>query len=96
MADDIDYHSEGSISQADLEIPDELDFTLLSNGSGMGTFTVDGMSMSGIGNTTALGFVNGIHESVIAGGMFDLGGEVHWSSFRETFDGAAIDIQGEP
>ena len=30
MAEALDYHSEGDISQADLEIPDSLDFTLLS------------------------------------------------------------------
>ena len=74
MADALDYRSEGGISQADLEIPDSLDFTRLSKGSGIGTFTVDGMSMSGIGNTTDLGYVNAVHESIMAGGEFDLDG----------------------
>ena len=85
MADALDYRSEGSISQADLEIPDSLDFAVLSKGSGMGTFAVDGMSLSGIGNTTELGYVNAVHESITVGGAFELGGEIHWTSFREMF-----------
>lgn len=85
MADQISYHSEGAISQADLEIPDALDFTVIGSGSGVGMFSVDGTSMSGIGNTTELGYVNGISESMISGGGFHLGGEVHWTSYREMF-----------
>jgi len=86
MADNINYRSEGSISQADLELPDSFDYAMLSKGSGIGTFAVDGMSMSGIGNTTELGYVNAMYESVIVGGTFELNGEVRWTSFREIFD----------
>lgn len=42
----------------------------------MGAFTVDGTSLSGIGNTTELGYVNAICESIEVGGEFDLGGEM--------------------
>jgi hypothetical protein len=93
MADQLTYHSEGSISQADLETPDAMDFTVISNGSGLGTFTVDGMSISGIGNTTELGYVNAVHESMTVGGQFELGGEVRWTSFREAFDVPEIEIR---
>ena len=86
MADNINYRTEGSISQADLALPDSFDYAMLSKGSGIGTFTVDGMSLSGIGNTTELGYVNAMYESVIVGGTFELSGEVRWTSFRETFD----------
>ena len=47
---------------------------------------VDRMSLSGIGNTTGLGYVNAVHESTIVGGAFELGGDIHWTSFRETFE----------
>ena len=76
MADNINYHSKGSISQADLEIPDSFHYAMLSKGSGIGEFIVDGMSMSGIGNTTGLGYVNAVHVSITAGGAFELSEEV--------------------
>ena len=93
MADNINFRSEGSISQADLEIPDSFDYAMLSKGSGIGTFTVDGMSLSGIGNTTELGYVNAVHESITVGGEFKLDGDIHWTSFKETFDMSEIEFQ---
>jgi len=74
---------------------DALDFAMLSKGSGVGTFAVDGMSMSGIGNTTELGYMNAVYESIMVGGQFEFGGEVRWTSFREMFDVDEIEIQEE-
>gem|GEM_PF-3866258 len=51
--------------------------------------------MSGIGNTTELGYVNAVHESIKVGGKFDLGGEVRWTSFRATFKGNDVESQGQ-
>ena len=52
--------------------------------------------MAGIGPSNELGYENGLHEWVTAEGQFDLGGEVHWTSFRQTFDVSDIVIQEQP
>ena len=89
-------HPGGIDNRQTLQYLIPLDFALLSKGSGIGTFTVDGMSMSGIGNTTGLGYVNTVHESIMTRGAFDFGGDIHWTSFRETFDEPEVGIQVQP
>jgi hypothetical protein len=86
MTNDLVYRSVGSIAQADLEVPDTFTFTAIGSGSGMGSMSFDSRSLAGIGNTTELGYVNSIGKYIQANGRFNIGEDVHWSSFRETFD----------
>jgi hypothetical protein len=81
------YRSQGTISQADLEQPDSLDFVAVSTGDGSGRFLARSGSMAGIGPAGELGYRDGMHESVAMNGLFNLTGEVHWSSFSWAFGG---------
>jgi hypothetical protein len=86
MADDLSYRSVGSVDQADLEMPDSFSFTVIGSGSGTGSMSFGSRSLAGIGTTTELGYVNSIEKSLIAGGQFNIGEDVRWTSFAETFD----------
>jgi len=86
MANDLAYRSIGSISQADLEIPDSFAFTAIGSGSGSGPFSFGARSLAGIGNTTELGYVNSIGKDLMANGRFNIGEDVRWTSFAKTFD----------
>jgi hypothetical protein len=86
MTDDLAYRSTGSIAQADLEIPDTFTFTAIGSGSGMGSMSFGSRSLAGIGNTTELGYMNSIGKNLMAGGRFNIGEDVYWSSFSKTFD----------
>jgi hypothetical protein len=78
---DLVYRSQGCISQADDVMPDSLGFVVLSNGSGSGTFFARSGSMAGIGPSGDLGYMNSMYESLVVGGMFELDGGVHLTSF---------------
>ena len=86
MAEDMAYRSVGSIDQADLEIPDTFAFTAIGSGYGAGSMSFGSRSLAGIGTTTEIGYVNSIEKSLIAGGGFNIGEDVRWSSFAKTFD----------
>jgi hypothetical protein len=86
MANDLNYQSVGSFAQADLEIPDTFTFTAMGSGSGLGSMSFGSGSLAGIGTTSELGYVNSIGKNLIANGQFNLGEDVHWSSFSKTFD----------
>lgn len=86
MADEIDYRSVGSISQADIEIPDIFTFTAIGSGNGFGSMNFGARSLAGIGNTTELGYVNSFGKELIANGRFNIGQDVRWTSFSKTFD----------
>ena len=83
---DLSYRSVGSIDQADLEVPDSFTFTALGSGSGTGSFSFGARSLVGIGTTTELGYVNSIEKSLIAGGQFNIGEDVRWTSFAMSND----------
>jgi hypothetical protein len=86
MTDDLSYRSVGSIDQADIEIPDTFAFTAIGSGSGMGSMSFGSRSLAGIGTTNELGYMNAIGKDLIAGGRFNLGEDVRWTSFSKTFD----------
>ena len=83
---DLSYRSIGSISQADLEMPDSFAFTAIGSGSGTGSFSFGARSLAGIGNTTELGYMNSIGKDLMANGRFNIGEDVRWTSFAKTFD----------
>ncbi len=82
----LSYRSIGSISQADLEMPDSFAFTALGSGLGTGSFSFGSRSLAGIGNSTELGYVNSIGKDIMASGRFNIGEDVRWTSFAKTFD----------
>ncbi len=84
MTDALDYHSAGSISQGDTELPDSLAMDVSSSGNGYGNFAAGSRSMIGIGNTSALGYVHTASEHVGAAGNFVVNGKVRWSSFASS------------
>jgi len=86
MADDLSYRSVGSVDQADLEMPDAFGFTAIGSGSGTGSFSFGSRSLAGIGITAELGYVNSIGMDLMANGRFNIGEDVRWTSFEETFD----------
>jgi len=86
MTDDLAYRSVGSIDQADLEIPDTFTFTAIGSGSGIGSISFSARSLAGIGSTSELGYMNSIGKNLMANGRFNIGEDVHWSSFSKTFD----------
>jgi hypothetical protein len=43
-------------------------------------------SLVGIGTTRELGYMNSVGKNLMAGGRFNIGEEVQWSSFSKTFD----------
>ncbi|MCX6701350.1 MAG: hypothetical protein NTV68_15760 [Methanomicrobiales archaeon] len=53
-------------------------------GHGSGQFSAGSRSLTGIGNTTALGYVHAVHEQIGAGGAFAINGRVRWSSFASS------------
>ena len=65
---------------------DTFTFTAIGSGSGMGSMSFGSRSLAGIGATTELGYVNSIEKSLIAGGRFNIGEDVRWTSFAKTFD----------
>jgi len=81
MTDALDYHSAGSISQGDTELPDSLAMDVSSFGRGYGSFATGSRSLIGIGNTTALGYVHTTSEHVGAAGNFAVNGKMRWISF---------------
>jgi hypothetical protein len=86
LTGNLNYRSVGSIAQADLEIPDTLTFTAIGSGSGMGSMSFGSRSLAGIGTTNELGYTNSIRKNVMAGGRFNIGEDVRWTSFAKTFD----------
>jgi hypothetical protein len=86
MTGDLNYRSAGSITQADLEVPDTYTFTAIGSGTGMGSTSFGSRSLAGIGTTTELGYGNSISKDLIAGGRFNIGEDVRWTSFSKTFD----------
>jgi hypothetical protein len=81
LTDSLNYHSDGAISQGDIELPDSLAMDVSSSGNGYGSFAAGSRSLIGIGNTTALGYVHTTSERVGAAGNFLVNGRVRWSSF---------------
>ena len=86
MVDDLSYRSIESISQANLEKPDSFAFTAIGSGSGTGSLSLGARSLSGIGNTTELGYVNSIGKDLMASGRFNIGEDVRWTSFSGMFN----------
>ncbi len=84
MIDSLFYRSVGGISQGDIEQPDSLAMDVSSSGNGYGNFAAGSRSLTGIGNTTAPGYVHTTSEHVGAFGNFALNGEVRWSSFTSS------------
>jgi len=81
MTDALNYHSAGGISQGDTELPDSMAMDISLVGNGFGSFAAGSRSLTGIGNTTALGYVHAVHEDVRVGGNFVVDGKMRWSSF---------------
>jgi hypothetical protein len=81
MTDSLSYRSAGAISQGDIDRQDSLTMDISSSGSGSGMLSVGSRSLTGIGNTSALGYVHAVHEEARAGGMFAMDGRMRWSSF---------------
>ena len=86
MSDDLVFRSVGSISQADVEMPDSFAFTEIGSGSGTGSFSFGSRSLAGIGNNSELGYVNSMGKDLMASGRFNIGEDVRWTSFAKTFD----------
>ena len=86
MADDLFYHSVGSVDQADLEMPDSFALMAIGSGSDTGSFSFGSRSLAGIGTTTDLGYVNSIGKDLMFSGRFNIGEDVRWTSFAKTFD----------
>ena len=86
IADDLAYRSVGSVTQADLEMPDAFGFTAIGSGSGFGSLSFGSRNLAGIGTTTELGYVNSIGKDLMANGRFNIGEDVRWTSFAKTFD----------
>ena len=86
MSDDLVYRSVGSISQADVEMPDSFAFTGIGSGSGTGSFSFGSRSLAGIGNNSELGYVNSMGKDLMASGRFNIGEDMRWTSFAKTFD----------
>lgn len=88
MGDNLQYQSIGVISQADDTMVDSFDIAMFGEGErGYGSMEFNAISLAGIGNTDMLGYTNRIGERFISGGDagFDLGQEIHWSSFMYSF-----------
>ncbi len=86
MTDDLAYRSAGSVTQADMEIPDTFTFTAVGSGSGMGSMSFGSRSLAEIGPSGELGYMNSIGKDLMAGGRFTIGEDVQWPSFSKTFD----------
>jgi hypothetical protein len=43
-------------------------------------------SLAGVGPTSELGYMNTVNKNLLAGGRFNIGMDVQWSSFSKTFD----------
>ena len=86
ITDNLVYRSVGSVAQADLEVPDTFTFAAIGSGSGSGSMSFSAKSLSGIGTTSELGYMNSTSKNLMAGGRFNIGEEVQWSSFSKTFD----------
>jgi hypothetical protein len=67
-----------------LELPDSLVLEVSSSGNGYGNFAAGSRSLTGIGNTSALGYVHTVNERVGAAGKFTVNGRVRWSSFASS------------
>ncbi|MDD5049944.1 MAG: hypothetical protein PHH09_13545 [Methanoregulaceae archaeon] len=63
---DLSIRSQGAILQADVNVSDSLASQISIAGDGMGRIIMQSMSMSGVGNTTGLGYTNRIDERVTA------------------------------
>ena len=87
MTDTLNYHSAGGISQGDTEQPDSLMMDVSSVGNGYGSFAVGSRSLTGIGDTSTLGYVHAVHEQIGAGGAFAINGRARWSSFTSPVSG---------
>ena len=57
----------------------------MSNSFGTGRFLARSGSLAGIGPAGELGYLDGMQESIAMNGLFNLSGEVHWSSFSGAF-----------
>ncbi|MEI7434870.1 MAG: hypothetical protein WCJ93_11525 [Methanomicrobiales archaeon] len=84
MTDALNYHSAGEISQGDTGQPDNMLMNMEATGHGSGQFSAGSRSLTGIGNTSALGYVHAVHEQIGAGGAFGVNGRVRWSSFTSS------------
>ncbi len=87
ITDALNYHSAGGISQGDTEQPDSMVMNMEATGRGSGQFSAVSRSLTGIGNTSALGYVHAVHEQIGAGGVFAMRGRASWSSFASPITG---------
>jgi len=87
MTDVLNYHSAGGISQGDTGQPDSMLMNMEATGHGSGQFSAGSRSLTGIGNTSALGYVHALHEQTGAGGVFAIRGRAKWSSFTSPITG---------
>jgi hypothetical protein len=82
MADSLNYHSAGDISQGDSLQPDRMVMEVDATGSGTGLFSAGSRSLTGIGNTSALGYSHAVSEKVRTAGRFMVNGRARWSAFN--------------
>ena len=69
------------MEQGDTELPDSMVMDMEATGHGSAQFSAGSRSLTGIGNTTALGYVHTVHEQIGVGGDFNVNGKMRWSSF---------------
>ncbi len=96
MGDALNLQSSSAISQADSVIPDSLRVKTLATGSGRIQFNIDVKSQIGIGNSSAIGLENEMHQRVITGGKpFNAGMVFNFTSFAPLPETApAVGIEG--
>ena len=72
------------MEQGDTELPDSMVMDMEATGHGSAQFSAGSRSLTGIGNTTALGYVHTTSEKIGAAGNFVVNGKVRWSSFTSS------------
>ncbi len=96
MGDALRYQSVSAVSQADDVIPDSLRVQVHATGSGRIEFTGDMFSQIGIGNTSAIGQMNELHQqAAVSGKAFEGGMLFEFNSFKPPMETiAAAGIEG--
>ena len=83
LADSMTYHSYGTVSQGDTGNLDTLAMNIVSGGLGLGCIAAGSRAMEGIGNTSAMGYVQSASSMVRVSGQFSAQGSTRWSSLPQ-------------
>jgi len=83
LADSMTYHSDGAVCQGDTETPDSLAMNIVSGGRGLGCIAAGSRTMEGIGNTSAMGYVQSASSMVRVSGLFSAQGSTRWTSLPQ-------------